>query len=102
MLCLRSIEEELCMSCTMCEDHVCADCSKIFMSMIEMIATKAIPGFQLLCTGCSHGLPMMRNMTRTLNEIKQSNEVRVNAIEMKLDQVCDLGYLDRCDEVNSK
>ena len=89
MLCTRSIEEELCMSCTMCEGHVCAACSKISMLMMEMIATGAIPGFQWLCTGCTHGLLTMKNMTKTLNEIKKANEVRMNAIEKKLDQVCE-------------
>ena len=57
--------------------------------MMETIAQGAVPGFQWLCTGCTHGLPTMKNMTRTLNEIKQSNEVRMNAIEKKLDQVCE-------------
>ena len=44
---------------------------------------------QWLCTGCTHGLPTMKNMTRNLDEIKQSNKVRMNAIEKKLDQVCE-------------
>ena len=32
---------------------------------------------------------MMKNMTKTLQEIKQSNMVRMNAIEKKLDHVCE-------------
>ena len=61
----------------------------VIVKCIEDTVHFSCNGFQWLCTGCTHGLPTMKNMTRTLNEIKQSNEVRMNAIEKKLGQVCE-------------
>ena len=88
MICNNLIEGSmLFFTCAGCEGIVCASCAKIAPQLAIAINAGQIPGFQWTCAGCTKTLPSIRNMEKTLNEIKDKNEVRMTQLEAKIDGV---------------
>ncbi len=77
--------------CSVCDHMACFSCSKLTPMLKQLAKDDALlsNGITWMCISCQRGLPSLSeisNISKTLTVLKEQNEVRLTAIESRLDK----------------
>ena len=85
MICDDSLDEvETKLKCEGCENWLCLRCSKVPLQVFQSIRSGLLGSFAFMCPCCKTNLPHMRNLTKSFDQMRNSNEDRLNQIEERL------------------
>lgn len=73
-------------SCEICEAWFCLKCSKVPQSVYKLLVEEGTDAniCVYVCVGCKTSLPVLSNINKTVNEIKQSTCERFDNLESKV------------------
>lgn len=69
--------------CSGCNLNFCPICANVKESVVNLVADGEMPGFRWSCFACTNTLPTLNNISRTLSEVKDTNNRRLSNLENK-------------------
>ena len=90
MICEESLDEvDIKMKCEGCENWLCLRCSKVSLQVFQAMRSGLLGSFPFMCQYCKSNLPHMRSLTKSFDQMRDSNEERLKLIESRLSRIED-------------